>query len=358
MTKKEDEMRFGKGSFVPCLDLGGKKINVYDGEVRISKKEIEKIVAFCKPLWEEIVKKTENFNFKGIIRFDLVPSFSSFVKNNGFVDFGEISFCGIYEINAHSPECCSALCAMNKKGIMVIPIWERIAKEIKMHFGKRILFIKGESLLKREWGDDFIDLLKKEGLELEVLRHPYNCLENANNLPIWRWGDVRFSETEDEFPIEVQNWILRQQKEKVPVFNTVSFLPEKDAGRKDILSSDLFAGPLSDFNGEKEDFVIKPLRGSSGKGIVFGRLADDQVWQKAINGVREGKNGLYKGMWLPRLPLNGKEAALDFNVAFWANGPDLSYLYSIIRMDDWDSYWKRGVINVCQGGGVASVLEE
>lgn len=354
-------MKARRGSFFPRVSLGNKKVNIYSGEILINEKEVQETVSYCRFLWQKVLEKMGGLNFCGFVRFDLIPQFKEKIREEeDFFHFGDLGFSGIYEINAHSPECSSAYSQMKAFGAKVPSLWKKMASLIKESFGERILFIQGSGPVKREWGTQFIRDLQEAGLLIEVISHPYTSLGNPENLPIWRWGDARLNGSYDDFPLEVQKWILEEQKRGVKVFNTIPDSSERDPGNK-IFLSDSFTGRVElpeAQRGKKDDFILKPLRGSSGNGIHFGRLMREAQWQEALDQAIDGELGLYRCLWLPRVKMNGHFVAFDFNPIFWANGSSLIYLHSVVRIDDWESYWNRGTINVAQGAGIASVIEQ
>lgn len=358
-------------------------LGLFQGNIFLSKEEVEHIKSICSTIWKKLINKTKmGQSFFGHIRFDLVPDILE-QRQEGRAVFISFKIGGIYEINAHSPECACACSAVKLSGYdLPKSPWpaEKLALKIRELLGDKhsLVFVPGNGTIKQKWGNYFIqDLVKHYGLNIQVL-NPEEVMKKKPPV-IWRWGDIRFSE-EDEFPLYFQEWLLNDFREGF-VFNTIpsrdfdiadkglliseNFPQEKDLiGDNFIINQSIFNDPLvkDKVISKKDNLVVKPLRGSSGLGVVFGRHLSNDDWLKFLISISEsskGDFGLFEARWLPQIKFNKNTFVIDINPSFFANGEELYYLYTVVRADKWFSYWKRGTINVAQGGGfVGCCVEE
>jgi len=358
------------------LQLAGRPVGVVQGLVVISEEEKKVLINLARKIWQQLIKVSPNFI--GLIRFDLVPSFSfpevevSSWKDMAAFDLGDLKITGVYEVNAHSPECAAAVSALHK----VLPhlreyqpkVCDLLVQAIKKTFGnEKIIFVRGEGPVKKAWGDVFFENLRKAGLNIISMK-PEEVVSTSPPL-LWRWGDVCFGQGHSEYHRGFENW-LRSYSYKGTVFNTIPI--SGDPSDKSLLLGDtlvelvgrgrlLRQETLEWGIREQENLVCKPLRGSSGNGIKFGRKEKSATWVKILQeSLVTGGYGLFEARWLPKVILPGVgEFALDVNPAFWVNGSSLQYLYTVVRIDHWWRYWQRGTINVAQGAGFAgSVIED
>ncbi len=311
--------------------IGG--INIYLGKPPLIDKAA--MIKYCR----EVVRKIGGISptFKGLIRFDLVPD-------------GEGGIKGIYEINAHSPECIAAAAAMAEKGFgNGAEAVARFARAIKGEFGQRkIILIPGDCPVKKAFLPYLAKRLIKEGIKLEVTS-PQEAMKKdfPPSAVIWRWGDLRIR-GENQYPPKFAAWLERQRKRGVEVFNTL--LPEKeDFSLKSRLPHYSLQTPKDVEWGvkNKEKLILKPYGGASGKNIFFGRDFSAKEWERILKEKKErGSYGLYD---LLELPVYNWNFIIDLNPAFWAAGGEIKFLYAIIRVGE-----KGKLINVAQGGGIAA----
>jgi hypothetical protein len=352
--------------------IGDKKLGVFRGAFYLSSEDRKVLIDTANLVWERITEKSGINNFLGHIRFDFVPRFEGDILKlgkNGF-DLGSLRVVGIYEINVHSPECTAAVTMfrklVDKKQPDAVSI---LTNEIRNTFGKeRIVFVPGNGIVKRSWGDIFFGELKKylkivRMQEEEVMRHkPYI---------IWRWGDARITgPSEYSYPFII--WLIKHEG---VVFNTVPQKKEEDLGNKIFLMSDNKDERWDGLVGRnrsldspevlewavinRKNLVLKPLLGSSGRNVIFGKDISPKRWEKILRSYYSSDYGLYEARWLPKIKLPGFESfTFDVNCAFWASGRNIKYLYTVIRVDSWNRYWQRGTINLAQGAGFAGACYE
>lgn len=385
--KEERKMKivlFDRNSFLDSntpFKLEGRSIGVIRGLIVINQKERDLLIEVAQKIWRYLIRI--NPSFIGHIRFDFVPEFSSpFPKESSWrdmkaIELGQLKIKGFYEVNAHSPECSAALSALHR----AVPDFARyqpkasfiLAKAIRKTFGDRkIAFVQGQGQVKKSWGRFFFEDLQKAGLNL-VFVEPEQRVSLSSSPIIWRWGDVRPRTNFSEYPQDFQQWLYSY---KGVVFNTIPI--KQDLSDKSLLidcfndgqrmigelfGKNRFLNKEEDLNWgikNQKNLVCKPLKGSSGNGITFGRKEKRGDWEKILrDNLARGGYGLYEARWLPKIVISSYgEFTLDINPAFWAEGSSLRYLYTVVRIDSWKRYWERGVINVSQGGGFAGTLIE
>jgi hypothetical protein len=200
---------------------------------------------------------------------------------------------------------------------------------------------------------------------LEVIPMENEKIKEVKPSPLYRWGDVRFGEF-SEFSPDFQKWLLEAQNNSVLVFNTIPTEPNQDVGSKRFVfnsKTDYLLDSENDIsflqNLNKDNYVLKPLRGHGGEGIVFGRKIKENEWVKRLKeAVAKGGYGLSKAQWLPKVKIKDNFYAFDLNPAFWVQNGEIEYLYTIARIENYESYWQRGMINVAQGAGFAGTIQE
>jgi len=357
------------------LFLKGKPVGTVNGLVVVTKDEQDEIVRAAEVVWQELSKNSHFF--QGLVRFDFIPEFSlpkaEEVSWQGYeaYDLGSFKIKGIYEVNAHSPECGAAISAFHDSwpdiAKMQPSVADRIGRVIKGVFGKeKIAFCSGSGPVKDDWGESFKKNLILNGVNL-ISMTPEEVAKIRPEI-IWRWGDAR-----EEGPSEYPEWFIKWLKkyDKGTVFNTIPFegdfsdkrhlIPseEKSLEFNSLVGENIFL----DFNynvENQENWVLKPFRGSSGNGIVFGRMKDSVDWQVALKESSGcGNYGLYQARWLPKVIFpDSSEMVFDISPAFWVEGKSLEYLYTLVRADEWENYWRRGLINIAQGAGIAGAAIE
>ena len=373
--------------FKPLLKLGHRRIPVACALFVFTQKEIEKAMSVINFVWKKIISSV-NEKFVGLIRFDLIPGFSQSLPQiskwqGGLAyDFGFLQIKGVYEVNVHSPECGAALSVIQAVLPEIKqfhpPVASLIGKAISNHFlGEKVSFVIGDGLLKQKWGNFFYHDLSNF---LPIVKMSWKEAMKNPSPVIWRWGDAR-GRNDDEFPLEFQQFLISyQEKQNRMVFNTLPL--KKDWGDKSLFCSELqfssdecrrsewekIVGKNFFLNSEtlsyaltfQKKLVCKPFLGSSGREVAVGRLLSPKEWKEILKRRINKGYGIFEARWLPRLKLPFGELAIDFNVTCWANGSKLEYLYSFVRIDKWENYWKRGTINVSQGAGLGMgrVLED
>lgn len=345
--------------------VGKIRINAFQGYLQITEKEKDFVVSRAQKLWKTVLKSSGMDYFEGLIRFDFVPEFEKVPKiKDSVIDVGRLSIKGLYEINTHSPEglACDALyrkCFPNLR-VYTPKASKKLANHLSKAYRDEIVMVRGENSAKKSWGDIFIKALRNYGADV-YSESPEEVMRRKPNL-LWRWGDIDFKKEFNEYEDYFQRWLIDQDDMKIintiPASRKVDVANKKLIARKDdfILNG---AGSLKKaLRLPKDEYVLKPLRGASGKGIVFGELENRSRWidevKKAYN---RGDYGLFKKMMLPEIKVNGLSITMDFLPAFYAHGEGLTYLYSLVRLEPWESYFSRKTINVAQGGGYGGTVK-
>ncbi len=348
------------GEETRVIPLGDMNINFFSAIPQYEDWERKMVIVICQKIWRMVMEKSGNPDFRGFVRFDLVPSFA-----------GEIlDIAGIYEINTHQPECMIASAKINNFRIVEI-----VAEEIRSVFGNQsIAIVMGKNPLKNAWGGDFLRMLKIRGrLNISVVSED-EAMKMKSGI-LWRIGDARLNGAESHFSPKFVKWLSVQ--EEVEVFN--SFCGESDPGRKDfllrsddpeiarilgdnrLLTKDSVLWALQNRN----NLVLKPNEGGSGNGVYFGRDYDGEEWHRILeNCLRQQKKAgnekpqyaLWEKNFLSKIEICGQEIAMDLNPTFWANGLKLKYLYTVYRADSWERYFRTGVINVARGAGLFPIV--
>lgn len=74
--------------------------------------------------------------------------------------------------------------------------------------------------------------------------------------------------------------------------------------------------------------------------------------------LKKGNHGLFRARWLPEIHLGEESITMDINPAFFWDGRELHYLYTVVRADYLQNYQEVGTINVARGGAYAGTIME
>jgi hypothetical protein len=313
----------------------------------INSQEITRIEKYIKNICRSILSPRQLSKITGFFRADLIPKFQD----------GNLSIKGIYEINGKAPECIAASAAWDYYFPDAIHplITYKLAQQLK-RLGK-IYFLQGGGLLKKSWGDFLFNCLKKDGVDIKKIN--VSCLEKTKDGTLWIWGDLRENSNYNEFSKREEEIILSFIKKNNSYFNTIPQKGEVDLiNKKNIPGNFLVSKNKERVLNNKNEWVLKPYDGASGKDILFGQLCDENRWKREVQQM----NGHYVASPFHQLPIvkipNLGEMVIDFNSAFWIEKGQIQYLYSLIRMDRAERYRKTLTINVAQGGGLAGIVKE
>lgn len=378
--------------------LGEKRVSVVVPDFILTREDKKKLTEVATRVWKKILDQTGSYNFKGLIRFDLVPEVDPNPSRDADIyNLGKVGVDHVYEVNAHSPEGVAASVALRQAvknsdeqsvrrlGARQPDVVSRLARAVKDAFGgRRIAFVPGFGDVKEAWADIFFQVLKETGILNIEKMSAKEAMKKDNDWVIWRWGDLEIGNPDgeiNEYNPELQKWLQRTPKD---VFNTVPKKPERDVadkslllklsenGHKELIGDSFILESEEDFNLAKErqsNLVLKPLRGSSGDGIIFGIKESLDDWHNALaNAYGEG-HGLFQVSYLPRIDLPPFERpfAFDLNPGFFADGEKLTWIHAVTRADFWSRYWRdpnsgefgRLEMNVAQGAGYhGSLIEE
>jgi hypothetical protein len=334
------------------LFLGSTPVGVFDAQIELNDVEKKRIIDFCRMIWGHLMNVTGNPEFSGLIRLDLIPE---------FLEDGTINPKGIYEINAHSPECIAVAAALGQKWVIQL-----LVDQIKKSFGdQQIAFVAGKCAAKDAWGGILFDMLRECGLN--IVRMSEREVMSQKPQRVWRWGDTRTEPGDaSHFSDEFSSWMLENRSSVI--FNTL--LPtESDFSRKSHLrSSDnpdvsRVLGENRALKGFRDilwslwkghkGFVIKPDGGASGNDIYFGEKMSALGWAwGSIKSLIRGNRSIWEARWLP-----GRDNyVFDVSPAFWAHNGEIHPLYTLVRVDRLYVYEERRTINVAQGAGVAEMI--
>lgn len=349
--------------------VGGKKIKALNGYLTLSGKEEKKINDFSVGIWRYLMEVSgASKNFKGVVRFDFAPNFSRKARKTPFgYDLGEVGLETLYEVNAHSTEdfACDALhhlCFPEISAFTPLAA-RRVAREVVRRVDSKVFMVKGDGVAKDSWLEPLLGELSMTELSVELVS-PQEAMRKKLS-PLWRWGDVDLEGEFREFDDYFQKWLLEKQvKGEVEVFNTLPESRIKDVANKGHLAEKgeevlytrkaLERALLLD----KNEHLVKPLRGASGNGIVFGDELSTPEWEKLLRECFERKNyGVFRKRLLPLINLEKEDVVLDILPVFFAQGKELYPLYSVARIAPWSSYLSEGrTINVVKGGGYAGTV--
>ena len=346
------------------VNLGEKKISTVNGVFYLTSAEKREIIEYSRKVYQRVLERADTEKFFGHIRIDLVPEISNFRRiENGYE--WDLSIKGVYEINSNAPECGAATAALHANHPKLAKLQpdpsKRIIKGLSDYInGDRVAFVIGRGAVKKEWGYFFMKSLRDKGLNVTKATPK----EAVNYDCVWRFGDIRGG-SYSEFPDNFRNKLIEKQKNSL-VLNTVPESPKKDIGNKRFLldypkereirvKKDALRAIK---NAEKMNGVLKPLRGTSGKGIYFQENFSFSQWKEKLLEVVGKGYGLYKAKWLPKLDIGEVEngIVMDISPSFLARGRNLDYLYSISRIEKYETYKKRRTINVAKGGGFVGTL--
>jgi len=347
--------------------VGGKKIGALQGYFTVSKEELERIISIAQRIWERaFLLSGAPPEMKAHIRFDFVPQISGTPEETeeGY-DLGRVGIKDLYEINCHSPECMSCDSLYRKKFPEIAQYTPSAATELAKALSQEyetdeITMVRGNGEAKRSWGDALLGQMNCNGLKVKETSAERAVKEKPS--PLWRWGDVDLKGEYAEYEHDFQEWLLGAQ-ENIDVFNTVPKSRGKDIANKRFIAKkeDIILDSKKNLEEalqmERGSYVLKPLRGASGKNIVFGDHTDPREWKKKIiRAYLDGNYGLFKKTLLPKVNLNGVSVAFDLLPSFLATGKELHFLYAVTRMEPWNSYYERRTINVLQGGGYGGTV--
>lgn len=333
------------------------------------------MVAVCERIWGHVGGPTSNFT--GMIRFDLVPQF---VGGPDGESLGILDTRGVYELNAHSPECGPAITSMLAQVPTMCRVCDGvaniIARNMKEAWGDRkISAVVGNSPITQDGAQSFIEALRGHGLNIELMT-PDEAMA-AEPKFVYRLGDARLGNGVSHFDPRFTEWLHQRPRETV--INTI-LEPKKDISRKNLLltSADAELRTLFGENRALTDqrdiewsleseeggrsrhrnLVLKPDGGASGHDIYFGGCHSQSDWEAELNTRLDEGGGwsLWEQKWLPCIAIGGKRLVIDLNPAFWVHDGVLYYMYTILRVDLWDRYRVARRINVAQGAGLAPVL--
>ncbi|MGM0439127.1 MAG: hypothetical protein ACQEP3_01680 [Patescibacteria group bacterium] len=350
------------------FSVGDQKINALQGYLEITKKEKKKVIKKAEDIWKNIFEKSGMDYFEGHVRFDFIPKFKGKARRKGSeIRLGEISIKGIYEVNTHSPEgvACDALYRRKFPEISSYTpsAGKQLAKKLLETYDSKLTMVRGSNLAKSSWASAFLDELSANGLNVSV-----NKWADAQKNPpstLWRWGDVDFKGEFNEYSDDFQKWLYKAQNNYSRVINTIPESRNADIANKKLLASEEDIVLNSNHKLEKamlvdkDNYVLKPLRGASGKGILFGEDVSKDKWRIILRkATKKGDYGIFEKILLPKIEVNNLSITMDLLPSFFANGKDLTYLYSLVRVEPWESYFSRKTINVAQGGGYGGTLKE
>ncbi|PID52628.1 MAG: hypothetical protein CR972_00955 [Candidatus Moraniibacteriota bacterium] len=357
------------------IRIGNMRIGMFTGSFVLEDCERDRVIKTCKKIWRHLRRERRyGVDPMGLHRFDLVPAFA---RSDDLVaeNLGGLYIKGIYEVNGHSPECLAAASMIRHHypHIPCVNAAEIVAERILDVYGDvPIAFVVGQgSALKASWYQYLVNDLVAAGLNITIMTPKEVMKKKMKHM--WRWGDARINgENDYVFSRGFVEW-LHTQNEHI-IFNRV-LRTEDDVTNKSLLlsSSDpdvaILLGenrPLDNnsiwWSVDQHDhqrLMAKPDGGSSGKGLIFGEQHPTTAWidelQKVLKGGKQ-KYSLWETQWLPSVTIDGEDFAIDFNPAFWIDGDDIEYLYTIIRVDFYERYRQERKINVSQGAGIAGLI--
>ncbi len=355
------------------IHIGDMPIGVFTGSFVLEDEERERMIHTCRDIWAHVRQECNtDTNPLGLHRFDLVPAFARPRGNAG--DLGALFVKGIYEINGHSPECLAAGSMIRHyyPDIPCVNAAEKVAQKITQTYGHvPIAFVVGKgSTLKAHWYKYLVRDLIDANLDITVMT-PEEVMKKEPPY-VWRWGDVRVNgENDYKNSEEFTRWLYEQ--DRCTVFNRVLHRHEDVTNKSLLLSSPrpTVAALLGDnrvldeetmrWSTEENEYqalMAKPDGGSSGKGLIFGEHYSMRRWLQKLQDLVDNNvpYSLWQTQWLPAISVGHRKLAIDINPAFWIDGDNLEYLYTIIRIDCYENYRTKRKINVSQGGGIAGLV--
>lgn len=358
------------------LTLDGAPVGVAMLDIVFSRKEMQRAFETTQYIWKRLYSLSDNKNQLVHSRFDLVlrapgslrPKKTTF-HGRTYYDLGQATVVSIYEPNLHAAECAAALDAMFasvnwKYGNLR---FNSRSKMVGHAFGKHIghtplMYVQSTTKsVKRNWGNIFYNGLRSGGLNLTP-RNERHIMNHSGG--VYRFGDARLNGETEFSPkftkhlYERSGLIVNSLPGKRDVSGKDFLMPYGDSRWDSLVGRNhMLNGPMSILKSfPPSNWVKKPIRGASGSDIDFGKDFNWLTWPLKLwtsSNLNSTKYGMYKACWAQQIRLPGHAPiAADFNISTLINGPNMQYLYSLMRMDWWDRYWKRGTINVSTGAGI------
>lgn len=366
-SPKKEILDFGTG-----LKLGDRNIGVFQATAVFTRKEKRLLIKTAKKIFNYLRNKAGIDFFTGFIRFDLVPGVRSGLKiaqqKNGitFYDLLEIIIEGMYEVNGGSPECVAAYLAQftyNGGGLMNPLLVQTVAKCLRKAFGdQEIVVVIGNSEVKQAWWKYLMPALVGAGVRLRVMSEQQIMAYKPKLL--WIWADVR-KVGHCEVSPQFRDWLYEYKDSDAFIFNNIpngsnmfskSMLLDADDEFRNIFGDNrrLTEGQLQFAIQNQSNLFLKPLDGSSGKGITGGPNVAPDVWKQQLNKALEiGNYGLFEKRSLPTVDLEGEgKFVFDLNPGFWVYKNKLYYLHTLMRVTPADVYAEHPEINVAKNGGL------
>lgn len=360
------------------FNLNGRPIGVAQGWIVLTPDDKERMDRASHLVWEGCSSQVDVTGFTGFIRIDLVPEVKrepvrlSWNGHNAF-DYGPMNIKGVYEANMHAIECMAADAAMRSFIPGLLPPKPNAAAIvaralIDIYGQKRIAMVVGDGPVKQSWCEAYIQELIKCGVNLVRMTPVEAFLKNPSIL--YRFGDARGGGGHTEFHPAFTRWLRRRRRVTI---NTVPCNGDDPSSKALLMPNGLGEG-WSDLVGDnmildhevdlsrviqnKGEWVIKPLRGASGRDVYMGWLTEQGDWEDMISRSIGAGFGIYEARPLPKLNLPGLgDFAIDMNPAYLVVKGNLErFMYAVSRIDSWPRYWSRGAINVAQGAGYAGTV--
>ncbi len=323
----------GNLTHVETLPLG---FNIALARFVMSQAEQDAIFSYCEDIWPQVT----NERYQGLIRFDLAGT---------YID-EQFEVVGVYEINTNGPECI-ALDIVASQSVFGYEsnYTKRVVEVMRCNLEGKVAFFPGMiSSLKQTYFKQCKSFLEGEWPDLDVITsqddlHAYDH--------IWRWGDCR-SEGETHYtPKEMQ--VLRDLGDRVvaPYYDNI----QDDPGFKgrlpgvrrltDIAEHELVSGKIN--------YVLKPLNGSSGNGVIVGRFYDDHAWQQEVQKLKGAQNyGVSPFLEHPLVQHQNEKYVFDLCISFFARGSALTPIGYFSRFHQ--DHLFNGKMNVAQGAFISS----
>jgi hypothetical protein len=334
------------------FSLNGSKIGALrGGYFSVSEEELRRVIRKCQDIF---LKSGLTKKEKGLFRADLVPFLKGEVEvSNQEIFLGELGVRGIYEINGKAPECTAAHEAYDFGEFSISPsAAQRLSHPLKK-IGK-IYFLRGNGAVKQQWGPLLFKRFKKYGVDIRMI--DISELKKIKDGTLWIWGDFRPGSIYSEFTLKEERTLLDFLDSGIDFFNS---LPNGvDITTKKQCSGFLLTQRNKErVLNDKNDWVLKPDDGASGKNIFFGKLENQKQWNKIVGQAANHNYVASRFLSLPvvNIPSLGK-MVFDFNPAFWVENGKIEYLYTVVRLDSYERYKETLAINVARGGGFAGTI--
>jgi hypothetical protein len=357
------------------LSKCGRQWDVLNGTLVISHHELSGILNKINQIWQCIPTQYRH-NLTGIIRFDCIPKFDGTTKYITWhdlqgINLGEISLAGVYEINAHAPECISGI--LRHRNYLAPELaqyhtpYQFIAPLIQAYFyGNNICLLPGKK--RGEVGiERMCQEFKKYQMDVTVIDEQTLFRDAPPNL--WRYGDLKHTD-ESEYSKEV--WQFLHHEYPHTYFN---YFKKNgcDLSHKQLLTNK-FNTTWTDFAGQnhhvtantsaylkqhKIDYVIKSFTGTRGDDVFIGKDLMLTEWENKIDNIVESNLGFgaFESRFLPKISLpDSSEFAFDINPCFWAENGKLSFLYANSRFHKYSHYKKNHVMNISQGAKLGGMV--